>query len=73
MVFTVRNLCDIRRRGIFKGNDDKILQRCPVNVHVEIKSPFKYPQLHVSCNGHDYHNAYEDGWEIELLGRIENN
>jgi len=71
-VFTVRNLSDIRRSDIFRGNVGKKLHGCALNVHVEIKPPSVYPPKRIWYNNSGYQNVYEDGIEIELLGIIGN-
>jgi hypothetical protein len=42
-VFAVRNLSDIRRKEIIKGNYDKHWKEFPQNVYVEIKKSFCVP------------------------------
>jgi len=71
-VFTVRNLSDIRRSDIFRGHFGKKLHGCALNVHVEINPPSVYPPKRIWYNNSGYHNVYEEGIEIELLGIIGN-
>ena len=71
-VFTVRNLSDIRRRDIFRGNFGKNLHGCPLNVHVEINPPSVFPPKQIWYNISAFHNVYEDGIEIKLIWIIGN-
>jgi hypothetical protein len=71
-VFTVRNLSDIRRSDIFRGKFGKNLHGCALNVHADINPPSVYPPKRIWYNNSGYHNVYEDGIEIELLGIIGN-
>ena len=66
-VFTVRNVSDIRRRDIFRGNFGKNLHGCALNVHVEIKPPSVFSPKRILFNNSSYRDVYEDGTEIELL------
>jgi len=71
-VFTVRNLTDIRRSDIFRGKFGKNLHGSALNVHADINPPSVYPPHRIWYNNSGYHNVYEDGIEIELLGIIGN-
>jgi hypothetical protein len=66
-VFTVQNISDIKKGGIFKEYSSKNFHKCKVTVHAEFGAPFVNLIKSVWYNDSENQQAYLDGWEIELI------
>jgi hypothetical protein len=66
-VFTVRNVSDIRRSYIFRGNFGKKFHGCPMKVNVKSNRTLVNKPRTVWNNGSGYHTVYVDGWVTEML------
>jgi hypothetical protein len=63
-VFTVRNISDIGRSGIYRGYNAKNFHRCPFKVYVREVVPLVYPPKHVRYNDTYTQTVYEEGMDI---------
>jgi hypothetical protein len=66
-VFSLRNLSDIRRSGVFKGYFFKNFHGCPIRVRAIVSPPFVKTPTRFRYNYSYYYDSYEDGLEIELI------
>jgi hypothetical protein len=70
-IFFLRNMSDIRRRGIFRGYVGKNLHRCPIKVLIRVKAPFVMPPNRIWNNASGrYSLIYNNGWDIGMITAI---